>query len=246
MMNTLPLIATLIGSRETPETEQNALTIFAQHIQHSKGVVRSGGARGADQAAEKGITDARYKEIYLPYSKAPAHQDGVYVLGEMHRRYQDGARTIAQRFHPNWTALQNKGQAAEQLMTRNVFQILGMELRSPSDIVVMWAKGSRTGWGRRDSHNRICDVPGGTGLAVRLAHSLHIPVLHTSVPEHQLILQAYQQGHFEEFHALLWNEGKWERSACEEAVEQLRQSVGLTVPAAAPSTNRWKRTPYRP
>lgn len=51
--------------------------------------------------------------------------------------------------------------------TRNVFQVLGADLRSPSSFLVCWAP-----WDPRSAG----DVTGGTRTAVRLARSFGIPV----------------------------------------------------------------------
>lgn len=244
----LNIRATIVGSRDTPDVAQDRLTTFARAVQDNGGVGISGGAPGADQACENGITDPYSKEIFLPFSNFNGVKNGVgvYVLDQLHSRHQEAAREIASRFHPNWTAVENKGQATVKLMTRNVFQNLGTELKTPSDLVVMWAKGTRNCVVNKDSRNRIFDVPGGTGLAVRLAHHLEIPILHIGLPEHQEILQAYQDKDAEAFYRLLWEEGQWDRQATINAVAQLRQSVGLDAPPATQVVNRWKRTSYRP
>lgn len=249
-MNTLSLNirATIVGSRETPLPSQDRITCFAWAVQDNGGVAISGGAPGADSACERGITNPHAKEIFLPFSNFNGVKNGVgvYVLDQMHSRLQNAAQEIASRFHPNWRAVENKGITTVKLMTRNVFQILGTELRAPSDVLVMWGKGTRSSIANKDGRNRIFDVPGGTGLAVRLAHHLEIPVLHVDLPEHQSILQAYQDKDAESFYRLLWEEGGWDRQTTLTAVQQLRQSVGLDLPTAPQAEGRWKRTSYRP
>lgn len=241
----LNINATVIGSRETPLTAQDSITDFSAAVQRNKGIVRSGGAPGADSACERGITDPRAKQIFLPFSNFNGVMAGagVYVLDQLHSRHHRAAQEIASRFHPNWAAVLNKS-AAVKLMTRNVFQILGPELKAPSDIVVMWAKGTRFSIAKKDEQNRIFDVPGGTGLAVRLAHHLEIPILHVDLPEHQKIIEAYCKADETLFCDLLYKEGQWERQRTLDAVAQLRQSVGLDLTAVP--TGRWQRTPYRP
>ena len=241
----LDINATVIGSRETPLPAQDSITNFSAAVQHNSGVVRSGGAPGADNACERGITNPRAKQIFLPFSNFNGVKNGVgiYVLDHLHSRHQHAAQEIASRFHPNWAAVLNKS-AAVKLMTRNVFQILGPELKVPSDIVVMWAKSTRFSIAKKDPQNRIYDVPGGTGLAVRLAYHLEIPILHVDLPEHQRIMEAYCQGDEQLFRDLLYKEGQWERQRTVDAVVQLRQAVGLDLSPAP--TGRWQRTPYRP
>lgn len=249
----LNIKATVIGSRETPIRAQNLITWFSSVVEQYQGIVRSGGAPGADSACERGITNPYAKQIFLPFSNFNGVKSGVgvYSLDQLHSKHQQAAEDIASRFHPNWAAVL-RNNVAVKLMTRNVFQILGPELNEPSDVVVMWAKGSRSHVAKKDTQNRIFDVPGGTGLAVRLAHHLEIPILHVDLPEHQKILQAYSDGNETLFRYLLHQEGQWASQRTHEATKFLRQSVGLGVPASSSvtpsstSVGRWKRTPYRP
>lgn len=247
---TLNIKATVIGSRETPMSAQDLITWFSHMVQQYQGLVRSGGAPGADSACERGITNPLAKQIFLPFANFNGVKSGVgvYTLDQLHTRHQHAAEEIASRFHPNWNAVL-RNPAAVKLMTRNVFQILGPDLNAPSDVVVMWAKGSHNLVAKKDSQNRIFDVPGGTGLAVRLAYHLEIPILHVDLPEHQNILQAYGDGNEDLFRHLLYKEGKWYADRTHEAVKILRQSVGFDLPPTPPlstPTGRWKRTPYRP
>lgn len=246
----LDITATIVGSRDTPTPAQNKMTAFAQAVQRNQGVVRSGGAPGADSACERGITNPYAKQIFLPFANFNGVQSGigVYVLEQLHLRHQKAALNIAQQFHPNWSAVENKGPNAVKFMTRNVFQNLGPELNAPSDLLIMWAKGTRSSVAKKDNRNRIFDVPGGTGLAVRLAHHLEIPILHVDLPEHEIILQAYQDNDAKAFYDLLWEEGQWDRQTTVSIVQQLRLSFGLDRPPAPPSppTGRWRRTPYKP
>lgn len=247
----LDINATVIGSRETPLPAQDSITNFSSAVQRNNGVVRSGGAPGADSACERGITNPYAKQIFLPFPNFNGVKSGigVYTLDQLHSHHQQAAEEIASRFHPNWSAVL-RNNAAVKLMTRNVFQILGPDLNLPSDMVVMWAKGSRSLVAKKDSQNRIFDVPGGTGLAVRLAHHLEIPILHVDLPEHQSILQAYSDGNEDLFRHLLYEEGRWDAQRTSEAVKVLRQSVGFDLPPSSPTpitpTGRWKRTPRRP
>lgn len=244
-MNDLDIIVTGIGSRTTPASEQAKMTEFARAVVRHGGIVRSGGARGADTAFALGLAPAN-QEIYLPFAnfQGVKNGEGVFVLDALPSDVRVAALAIAKRFHPNWSAVENKGQAAVKLMTRNVFQVLGRNLNDPSHLVVMWAKGTRTTVAKKDSLNRIFDVDGGTGLAVRLAHSLHIPVLHTQLPEHENILRLYQHGRTAEFEKALFEEGRWAREETLAKVKALREVVGLEKPTPTfVPTGRWTRTP---
>ena len=54
-----------VGGRETPAHVLNLMTRIAQGLTKVGGILRSGGARGADTAFEAGAGSA--KEIFLPY-----------------------------------------------------------------------------------------------------------------------------------------------------------------------------------
>lgn len=66
---------------------------------------------------------------------------------------------IAEKYHPRWDYLNQGGQ---KLMARNVHQVLGTDLNTPSEFVICWTpNGSGSG---------------GTGQALRLAKDYNIPV----------------------------------------------------------------------
>jgi predicted Rossmann fold nucleotide-binding protein DprA/Smf involved in DNA uptake len=54
-----------VGSRQTPENILHLMTRIAMRMAELGWVLRSGGAKGADYAFEKGAGDK--KEIYLPW-----------------------------------------------------------------------------------------------------------------------------------------------------------------------------------
>ena len=67
---------------------------------------------------------------------------------------------IAEKIHPNWSACTN---FAQLLHTRNVLQILGRDLKSPSSMVICWTENGRD--------------KGGTATAIKLARQHEIPVI---------------------------------------------------------------------
>ena len=56
-----------IGSRETPKEIQDWFKIVAKYLEKNGYTLRSGGAKGADQAFERGVSEDDMKEIYLPW-----------------------------------------------------------------------------------------------------------------------------------------------------------------------------------
>jgi hypothetical protein len=152
-----------IGSRETPEEICHKMTRIAQ-ILSSKYTLRSGGAKGADTAFEKGA--GNNKEIYLPgntlngrrhdnlhyfnYEKMPGVNDAVETVGVYHPA---GHRLSRLNFH---------------FHARNAMQILGRTMKDPVEFVVCWTPEGRS--------------TGGTGQALRIASALSIPIYNLAKP----------------------------------------------------------------
>lgn len=135
-----------IGSRKTPQDVCRLMTNVARRLYIRGYTLRSGGAIRADRAFEAGSM-AR-KEIYRP-------KDAT-----------EESMAIAERHHPAWEECDD---AARRLLGRNVFQVLGRDLHSPSHFVACWTADGK------DS--------GGTGLAIRLALSENIPVFNFHDPD---------------------------------------------------------------
>lgn len=164
----MSLIYTGIGSRQTPETVLNYMNQVAQYLS-ANWTLRSGHAEGADQAFEQGCTGA--KEIYVPWPTFNGSTDCIDPSTFMN--YQK-AMTIAEQMHPNWAACK---QGVRKLHTRNIYQILGADLQTTSDLVICWTSDGK------DS--------GGTGQALRLARKLNIPVFNLHNPQCEIDLPLY-------------------------------------------------------
>ncbi len=131
--------------------------------------LRSGGAEGADTAFADGWSDAfsedvgidgsMYKaEIYLPwegFNDQYSSMEGRLILNV------PDAQIIASEIHPAWNKL---GTGAKALHTRNVYQVLGQDLNTPSTGVIFYAEPNGN------------SVKGGTRTAVELAKKHGIPV----------------------------------------------------------------------
>lgn len=137
-------------------------------LQRQGWVLRSGGAKGADSAFERGAERAAMedgvpclKEIYVPwvgYQGRSHREPGVIVASELAKARE--AIAIARRFHPAWEQLSD---GARRLHGRNSHQILGQTLDCPASIVICWTKDG--------------DVVGGTGQSLRLAAAYDVPVV---------------------------------------------------------------------
>lgn len=151
-----------VGSRSTPPQILKAMYLIS-HTLASIGnwTLRSGGACGADTAFERGCTDAGgTKEIYLPWKSLNGNTSDLYCPS-------DAAMLIASELHNGWKHLK---QPARLLMARNVHQVLGRDLATPSKFLVCYTRDGCI------SHAHYSRNTGGTGLAISLASLLNIPV----------------------------------------------------------------------
>lgn len=145
-----------IGSRQTPQDVLQAMFDIGKALAGSW-ILRSGHADGADLAFELGCDQNQgKKEIFIPWDgfNGASVRSGFIVPA-----FTDAALQIARKAHPAWDRCST---AAKKLHARNVYQILGISLDDPVDMVICWtpnASGS-----------------GGTGQAIRIAKSLNIPV----------------------------------------------------------------------
>lgn len=141
-----------IGSRETPPPVLKKMTVIASYLYQQGYILRSGGAKGADTAFEKGASSTIYTEIYLPWKEFNNHQSELFVVNEK-------ALALAEKYHPAWASLSRNGK---YLIARNGYQVLGKNLNDPVDFIVCWTPGGK--------------LVGGTAQALRIARDYKIPV----------------------------------------------------------------------
>lgn len=156
-----------IGSRRTPAPMLQTMRQLAVRLADAGYVLRSGAAPGADTAFEQGCDEADgAKEIYIPwkwFSNNPSelfyqHPDSFKVAGEIHFA---------------WSYLK---PAVRKLMARNVHQVLGQDLLTPSDFVICYTPDGCT------SFEQYSKNTGGTGLAISVASINNIPVFNLHDP----------------------------------------------------------------
>lgn len=138
-----------IGSRQTPPRILEEMTKLAREFRERGWTLRSGGAAGADAAFERG---AGAKEIYLPWRGFNGNSSELWPPSEE-------AFQRAQRFHPAWYRCSD---GAKKLHARNAHQVLGLDLNTPSKVVVCWTLDG--------------NLVGGTAQALRIAEHYGIPV----------------------------------------------------------------------
>lgn len=148
-----------VGSRETPRDVQAEMTKIAKRLDRLGYILRSGGAPGADSAFSIG---ARKFEVYLPWNGfnglAENRGKGYIVVKENTDSYIM-AQSIMENHHPSPQRLFG---GARKLMIRNTFQVLGEDLKTPSNFLICWTKNGK------DS--------GGTGQAIRIAKKYGITI----------------------------------------------------------------------
>jgi len=140
-----------IGSRETPPAVLKTMTAVAKRLSSFGYICRSGGADGADTAFEEG---AIYKQIYLPWDgfNSRTADGSSYVVPSYNEEY-------VYKYHPVPHKL---SMAGKKLMSRNTYQVLGDDLKSPVEFVLCWTKDGK--------------ASGGTGQAMRIAKDMNIPI----------------------------------------------------------------------
>lgn len=137
-----------IGSRRAPVEMLEFATLVAVVMNHLGFTLYSGGADGMDRAFELGAGDK--KQIFIPW-KGFNNSDAPAVV------LKEEAYKIAAEHHPNW---KNLKESVRKLHTRNVYQVLGYDLKSPARVIYCWTPPT-----------------GGTTQALRIAATYNIPVL---------------------------------------------------------------------
>lgn len=155
-----------IGSRQTPKEVCQKMKCIAKTMEREDFTLRSGGADGADSAFEAGAGSK--KQIFLPSDpyKGRYADQRRQINCEILYNWED-AMDIAKFFHPNWNSL---GYFVKKLMARNTYQILGLDLESPSDVVYCWTADGSVGY-------NTTRKTGGTGQALRIAYEWGIDII---------------------------------------------------------------------
>lgn len=153
-----------VGSRSTPDDILAMMESVASALEADGWTLRSGGAKGADSAFEKGAKSLR--EVYIPWQgfnsryQTVSGGDGFFVADRL-PGWEIALETV-NTYHP---APERLSGAAISLMARNAMQVLGSEITNPSlhsSFVLCWTSGGRD--------------TGGTSQAIRIAKNHGIPV----------------------------------------------------------------------
>lgn len=162
------MIITGIGSRETPGPICEVFTELGAEARERGWWVRSGHAEGADYAFEEGAKD--HCIVYLPWYSF--NKEAKVVGIPRTHELRDEVLKIVYKHEPYAKDLSDP---VKKIKSRNVYQVLGEDLKSPSDVVVCWTIDG--------------DTIGGTGLAIKIAQGHDIPVVNVGKPETAYDLQ---------------------------------------------------------
>ena len=145
-----------IGSRETPPEICSLMSKIAIYLLNEDYILRSGGADSADSAFSSKILEDK-KQIFIPWKGFNNNYNYKYPL-------TTEAYKMAEKFHPAWDKCSN---GAKKLHTRNIYQVLGYDLNSPSEFIVCWTKGGR--------------MVGGTAQALRVSQEYNIKIYNLAI-----------------------------------------------------------------
>ncbi len=143
-----------VGARKTPRKILFLMEDVAKKLSSDLFILRSGGAEGADNAFEIG---AGYKSIFYASDAT------------------DNAMEVAKMFHPSWNSMKDYSR---KLHARNAFQVLGFNLKSPSEFVICWTPDGAI------NHSERSRKTGGTGTAISIASYHGIPVYNLKRQDH--------------------------------------------------------------
>lgn len=168
-----------VGSRDVSSQVADYLSLVAEELARRGYELSTGDANGSDAAFIRGARRAGGRvSIYSarPNRKYPEAK----AMISQPEPLREKALALARRFHPGWDTMVSKGMTTAMLLhARNGQEVLGETLDKPVRTVLCWAEGSVF------AHDRLVDVAGGTGQAVRIAAAFAIPVYNLALSEHR-------------------------------------------------------------
>jgi len=170
---------TLVGSRDMPSDVKGLLGEVGGRLAMDGFHGRSGFADGADIEFFKGYLNEGLASLftnYMPWWKFRSNEEPLWHVTEVKdtfklvpSAYLTDATEIASGIHPAWHRC-TRGPRA--LHTRNVCQVLGDDLATPSKVLYCYV-------GKVDKHG---DPTGGTRTAWMLAKKYNIPCRNLAEP----------------------------------------------------------------
>ena len=145
-----------IGARTTPPAVLAGMTVMAGWLARQGWHLATGGADGADSAFAAGAP-AGQRTLWLPWDGYNGHRGADCQL--LAEPALSACLETAARLHPAWDRC---SPAVRKLHARNA-ALLGLGTGRPVDAVVCWSPRG--------------EAVGGTGMGIRIAEDLGIPVL---------------------------------------------------------------------
>jgi hypothetical protein len=169
-----------VGSRDTPPDITKLMRSIAAGLTQVGGVLRSGGADGADSAFESGVPDPSKKEIYLPYAGFRGNRSNLFGAPSQ------ASIEWAQKAHPYFDKMK-PGSFSFNAHARNANQVLGQHCTSKAAFVVCWTPDGA----ERAEQAHSTNVTGGTRTAIVIAEMNGVPVFNLARPDALHRLQTY-------------------------------------------------------
>ena len=143
-----------VGSRETPKEICDLITRVAAKLSSLGWVVRTGGAQGADEAFLAGCNGRT--ENFIPW-KGFGQYGGQIPNLDANWQHLQQIPDLNPMIYRRETRSLDKYKGFWKLQARNVSQVLGLNLDSPSKFCILYAPVTSTG------------VTGGTNTAYQVA-----------------------------------------------------------------------------
>ena len=139
--------------------------------------LRSGSAKGADSAFEQAIINPLRTEIYVPNRSFPSQMGKgdskiSYIVPKENKSLYFDANNliISKNLYKRWDKVID--QNIIDLHNRNVFQVLGRDLKTKSKFLICY-----TPCGSKKYEDTNPNISGGTGTAINIADVYNVEVL---------------------------------------------------------------------
>lgn len=151
-----------VGARTTPNDVLKRMIAFATAFAELGYTLRSGAADGADTAFEIGADYQNgRKEIYLPWRGFNGNDSPHFNISP------EALRISGEIYGERWERTRS---SVKCLMSRNIYQVLGLTLDTPSSFMLCWTPDGVI------THTERTRSTGGTGQAIACASLNQIPV----------------------------------------------------------------------
>lgn len=160
------MIITGIGSRNIPTSLFCFIRDNSQQYAGNGLHLRTGDAKGSDTAFSEGWNGNR-KDLFVPFKNRV--KSNYHICGNQNQFAE--AKKLVESIRPHVKKLD---EYVRYLHYRNAFQVLGLDLNQPSDILICYAEPVNSK-----------SVRGGTNTAVQIAHKFNIPVYNLWYEEHK-------------------------------------------------------------